>query len=105
MEIWLLFIVIGLATFTMRFVPIALAGRDLPPLLLRALRYVPPAVLSAIFVPDMLIRNGAVDISPTNGRLIAGVLAIVVAYISKNAIVTIAAGMICLWVLLALGAR
>ncbi len=105
MEIWLLFIVIGLATFTIRFLPIALAGRDLPPLLLRALRYVPPAVLSAIFVPDMLIRNGSLDISPGNGRLIAGLLAIVVAYISKNVIITIIVGIACLWILLALGAH
>lgn len=105
MEIWLLFIVIGLATFTIRFLPIALAGRDLPPLLLRALRYVPPAVLSAIFVPDMLIRNGNLDVSPGNGRLIAGLVAIVVAYISKNVIITIIVGIACLWILLALGAH
>jgi branched-subunit amino acid transport protein len=105
MEIWLLFIVIGVATFSIRFIPIALAGRDLPPLMLRALRYVPPAVLSAIFVPDMLIRKGSLDISLSNGRLLAGLLAIGVAYVSKNVIVTIFAGMVCLWVLFALGAH
>jgi branched-subunit amino acid transport protein len=105
MEIWLLFVIIGAATFAMRFIPIALAGRPLPPLMLRALRYVPPAVLSAIFVPDMLLRKGNLDLSPSNGRLLAGLLAIVVAYLSKNVIVTIFAGMVCLWVLLALGAH
>ncbi len=96
---WPLFIIIGLLTFAIRFTPIAVAGRGLPPLLLRALRYVPPAVLAAIFVPELLMPEGAVDISFANGRLIAGIIAILVAWRTKNVLLTVIAGMVALWVL------
>jgi len=96
---WLLFVVIGLLTFTIRFTPIAIAGRGLPPLLLRALRYVPPAVLAAIFVPELLMPKGAVDISLANGRLLAGIIAIGIAWRTKNVLLTVIAGMVALWIL------
>jgi uncharacterized membrane protein len=40
-----------------------------------AMRFVPPAVLSAIILPELVVRNGAIDLSLTNPRLIAGALA------------------------------
>lgn len=98
MSPWLLFIVIGLITFSIRYLPIALAGRDLPPLMLRALRYVPPAVLSAIFVPEIVMPTGTLNLTLANPRIIAGVLAIGVAYFSKNVLLTILVGMVALWV-------
>jgi branched-subunit amino acid transport protein len=71
----------------------------LPPLLQRALRFVPAAALTAIITPELLIRDGAIFLSPMNARLIAGVIAMVVAWRTKNTLLTIAAGMIALWIL------
>jgi branched-subunit amino acid transport protein len=72
---------------------------QLPPLLQRALRFVPAAALTAIITPELLIQNGAIFLSPANARLIAGVIAIVIAWRTKNTLLTIGAGMIALWVL------
>jgi branched-subunit amino acid transport protein len=60
---------------------------------------VPPAVLTAIVVPELLYRNDQIDVSLTNARLLAGLIAIVVAWRTKNALITIGVGMIALWML------
>jgi branched-subunit amino acid transport protein len=73
-----------------------------PTVLQRALRFVPVAALTAIIVPDLVIRGGAVDVSLTNLRLIAGIVAIVVAWRTKNTLLTIVVGMIVLWLLQAI---
>lgn len=96
-------ILAGLVTFLTRLSFIALLGRvETPPLLTRALRFVPPAVLSAIIFPEMFIRAGALDLSLGNLRLIAGLIATVIAWRTRNVLLTIAAGMMALWVLQAL---
>ena len=88
----------GLLTFGIRLSFIALLGRvETPPLLARALRYVPPAVLSAIVFPELLVRKGAVDLSLHNHRLLAGLVAVAVAWRSRSVLLTIAAGMAALW--------
>jgi branched-subunit amino acid transport protein len=96
---WLpLFVAAGLVTFAIRLSFIALLGRvELPALLTRSLRFVPPAVLSAIILPELLVKDGALDLRPGNVRLIAGVVAAVVAWRTRNVVLTIAAGMAALW--------
>ena len=90
--------VAGLATFATRLSFIALLGRvDVPPFLQRALRYVPPAVLSAIVFTEILVRDGAPDLSLGNVRLLAGAAAAVVAWRTRNVLLTIAVGMAALW--------
>ena len=93
----------GVLTFATRLSFIALLGRvESPPLLSRALRLVPPAVLSAIIVPELVVRGGVVDLSPGNLHLVAGLVAAAVALKAKSAFLTIAAGMATLWALQAL---
>jgi branched-subunit amino acid transport protein len=88
----------GLLTFGIRLSFIALLGKvELPPVLTRALRFVPPAVLSAIILPEVLVRDGALDLHPGNVRIVAGVLAAVVAWRTRNVVLTIAVGMAVLW--------
>ena len=100
MNIWLVMLIGGLITFGMRFSLIYLFGRfEIPQTMRRALHYVPPAVLSAIIFPELLFRNNAFDPSFGNTRLIAGVVAILVAWFSKNTLVTILAGMAALLIL------
>lgn len=95
-----LLIIIGIATFLIRLSFIFLFGKfEIPPWLRRALKYIPPAVLSAIIFPDLFIRSNAIDISLTNPRLIAGVLAVITAWKTKNILLTITIGMVSLWIL------
>ena len=70
-----------------------------PPLLDRALRYVPAAVLAALVVPALVRSGGAVDLSPDNLRLVAGILAAVAAWFTRNVLLTLGVGMGALWTL------
>ena len=100
MNIWLVMLVGGLVTFLIRFVLIYLFGRfKIPETLRHALRYVPPAVLSAITFPELFFQNGMLNLSLDNTRLLAGLAAILVAWVSKNTLFTILAGMLALFLL------
>ncbi len=100
MNIWLVMLLGGLITFGMRFSLIYLFGRfEVPETIRRALHYVPPAVLSAIVFPELLMPDGALNLSLANTRLLAGLIAILVAWFSKNTLVTIIAGMLALFLL------
>ena len=97
-EIWLILVVAGLLTYLVRLSFIALLGKWAPPeRISRALRFVPPAVLTAILVPELLIREN--HFLPANPRLLAGAVAAVVAWKTKNVILTIAVGMATLFIL------
>ena len=100
MNYWLIIIAMGVVTFGIRLLPIVLLGRiEIPVVVQRALRFVPPAVLSAIIAPELLMLGGQFNLSLGNARLIAGVIATLVAWRTKNVLLTIAVGMIALWVL------
>jgi len=100
MIIWLTIIMAGIFTYATRLSFILLYGRiKMPNLMERALRFVPPVVLTAIFFPELLLNNGDLFLSFGNARLLAGMLAIVVAWRTKNVIYTIVIGMFALWVL------
>lgn len=90
----------GLVTFLIRFSFILLGKRlDLGPRFQEFLRYVPPAVLSALIAPEILIRQGSFDPNPANPRLWAGAVAVGVALLTRNVLTTIAAGMSTLWLI------
>ena len=100
MNIWLTMFAGGLITFGMRFSLIYLFGKfEVPETMRRALHYVPPAVLSAIIFPELLYRADQIDLSLGNTRLIAGIIATLVAWYTKNTLLTILAGMLALVVL------
>ena len=104
MTLWLTMIAIGMATFATRLSFIYLFGRmEIPDVVSRALRYVPTAVLSAIIFPELLMPGGEFDLSFGNARLISGALAVVVAWRTKNVVLTILAGMIALYIFQAFG--
>jgi branched-subunit amino acid transport protein len=93
-------VVAGLLTYATRLSFIVLVGRvETPPLFVRALRFVPAAVLSALILPELVTRGGELRFDLSNPRLIAGVLAALVAYRTRNVLVTIGAGMASLWIL------
>ena len=100
MNIWLVMLVGGLITFAIRFSLIYLFGRiHVPETMRRSLHYVPPAVLSAIIFPELFLHDGMLNLSLDNTRLLAGLIAIVVAWFSRNTLFTIVAGMIALFLL------
>ena len=100
MNIWLVMVLGGLITFGMRFSFIFLFGRfEVPETMRKALHYVPPAVLSAIIFPELLLRDGVLSLGFDNTRLLAGIIAIVTAWLSKNTLLTILVGMAALFLL------
>lgn len=100
MNVWLVMVLGGLVTFGMRFSLIYLFGRfQVPEMMRRALHYVPPAVLSAIIFPELFLHEGSLDVSLGNIRLLAGLVAVLTAWFSRNTLVTIIAGMTALFLL------
>jgi branched-subunit amino acid transport protein len=98
--LWLTLVVIGLLTFGTRLVFIALAGRlRMPAWLERGLRFVPVAALTAILVPEILKPEGELYLAAGNTRLLAGLVAVLVAWRTRNVLLTIAAGMAVLLIL------
>ena len=94
MNIWLIIIITGVITYGIRLSFIILfKHKDIPPTLQRWLKYVPPAVFAAIIFPEIFVYNGSVDISPGNPRLVAGLIAALVAWRTKNVLLTILIGM------------
>lgn len=84
-----------LVTFLPRWGVMALLGRlEMPKPLFDTLKFVPVAVLAAIIVPEMFLREGQLALSWQNPMLMAGIAAGVVSWRSRNLLLTIAAGML-----------
>ena len=99
--IWFLIIVTGIFTFGTRFIMLSgIFGKKLPVWLVEALGFVPIAVLTAIIVPAVLIDPVSQHIAVTdNPRLLAALIAMAVALITRQVITTIGAGLATLWAL------
>jgi len=94
MTLWLIILSMALLTFYQRASFLLLPERvQLPPLLVRALRYVPAAVLTAIWAPELLLQNGVPSVALGNERLLAGLVAIAVAWRWRVTFGTILAGL------------
>lgn len=101
--IWLAILGMGLITFGLRLSFLALSGRlAAPDWLTRALRFVPVAVLTALVVPAIIYREGVLSLSLSNERLIAGLLAAIVAWRTRSVLATLVVGMGGVWLLQAL---
>jgi len=99
MNIWLLIVAMALVSLAERASFLLLNDRlRPPPMLERALKYVPAAVLSALVAPAVFSSSG-VALGPLDVRLIAATLATTVAWLSGSVIGTLAAGMGTLWAL------
>lgn len=92
-----LILIVGMAivTFGIRFALFAFAERlTLPKVVEQSLKFIPPAVLTAITVPAVLMPEGQIDFSFQNPYLIAGILATAAGILSKNLLVTILVGLV-----------
>lgn len=94
MNEFLLILGMMVVTFSVRYPVMAIVGRiQLPERVFRALRYVPVAVLTAIIVPELFIRDGHFAITIANAYLVGGMVSIIVAWRFHNLLLTIIIGM------------
>ena len=84
----------AIATFAIRYLMFGASSRiTLSPALLNALRYLPPVILTAIVVPEVLLSEGTLEISYLNARLVGAIAAIIVSQLTQNLLLTIVLGM------------
>ena len=104
LQIWLIILGGMIVTYLTRLSFIAFIPPDkLPEIAVRGLRTIPPAVLAAILLPELVVSDGVLDFTLANSRLVAGAIAALVAWRVKNTWLTIATGMVALWILISIG--
>jgi branched-subunit amino acid transport protein len=94
-------VVIGIGTYLERLSFIGIIGdRALPEWALLPLRYVAPAVFAALVAPAVLLQDGHLNLLPSsNAEPLATLVALAVAWRTRNVLATVAAGMAALWLL------
>ena len=101
--IWLAIAVAGLCTYALRLSFVLLLGRvdTVPPRLVGVLRYVPAAVLAALVAPAIISLSAtpSLGLQYETPKLLAGGVAVVVAWRRESVLATIGAGMVSLWLL------
>jgi branched-subunit amino acid transport protein len=90
----LIFAGMALVTYFTRFSMIAMLGREIPPILRRWLRYVPPAVLAALVAPAVFAPQGRLEIGLPVLAVSIGALA---AWKTRNVFLTILTGLAAYW--------
>ena len=104
LALWLTIAGAGAVTFALRLSFIALLGRmEIPLFVGGALRFVPAAVLTAVVIPLLFYENGALEASLGNERLLAGLVAALIAWRTRSILLTLGGGMATLWILQAVG--
>ncbi len=98
LKLWIVIIVVGALNYVSRLSFIAIfARREVPPLMARAFRYVPAAMLTALVLPMVVSAPGAVD--PVDGaRIVAAVAAFGAAFVTHSTLKTLGVGMATLWI-------
>lgn len=93
---WLAIVLSGVVTYAVRSVFFLFAGRmtDLPAGVREVLRMIPAAALAALAIPPLFRPDGAdTPLTVVSPEMLAGVLAGLVAWRTKNALATIATGL------------
>ena len=92
-RIWPVILVAGAGTYAMRASFLAFAHRmaTVPPGVARILRQIPPAALAAIVLPALVRPEGSFDL--LQPRVLAGAVAALVAWKTRNVGVTLLVGM------------
>ncbi|SFN32773.1 Branched-chain amino acid transport protein [Formivibrio citricus] len=95
MKYWLVIFGMAAATFPIRASFLVFGNRlDFPPLVRRALHYVPAAVLSALIVPMALMPKGSLALAPDNPYLVGTLVAGVVAFATRKTLLAIVASFV-----------
>jgi branched-subunit amino acid transport protein len=98
LTLWTVIVVVGALNYLSRLSSIAFfARRAMPPVLARALKYVPAAMLTALVLP-MIVSAPSLH-SIVTPRVIAALIAGAIGFATRNTLATVAAGMGALWLL------
>jgi branched-subunit amino acid transport protein len=91
-RIWTAVVLAGIGTYAMRASFLVFAHRlaDVPPGVQRLLRQIPPAALASIVVPALLRPETQIDL--WQPRFVAGVMAALVAWKTRNIALTLVVG-------------
>ena len=104
LKLWAVIVIVGALNYLSRLSFIAMfSRRAVPPLLSRAFRYVPAAMLTALVLP--MIATSSNGGSWPIAKVMAAVVAGAVAYFTHSTLKTLAAGMVALWILQAVATR
>ncbi|MDF1727219.1 MAG: AzlD domain-containing protein [Sulfitobacter sp.] len=99
-ELWIVIVGLGLGSFLLRFAFTGfVGGRDLPPWVVRHLRYTAVAVLPALVAPQVIwpaATGGTLD----PARFAAACATFAVGLITKNVLAAIATGAVTLYAML-----
>ena len=105
LKLWAVIVIVGALNYVSRLSFIAIfARRRVPPLLARAFRYVPAAMLTALVLPMVAGAPGEPWV-PALPKIVAALVAGAVAFATHSTLSTLAVGMAALWTLQALAAR
>ena len=102
MNLWLIVLGMGAASFSIRLSMLVFVHHSaLPPAFREALRFVTPAIFTAIIAMEVFhpAADDSFDAGISNERLLAALLAAAVAWATTNVWLTIGAGMSALWAL------
>lgn len=98
LTLWGIFLAVGFGTFVMRLSFFELYGRlRIPPLLSRALMYVPASVLASLVLPAVVYPGGQGGFVFNNPQIPAAIIAALVAWKTRSTVLTLAVGMAVLW--------
>jgi branched-subunit amino acid transport protein len=92
-RVWVAIVLAGIGTYGMRASFLVFAHRlaDVPPGVQRLLRQIPPAALAALVLPALARPEGQLDL--WQPRLLAGLVAGLVAWRTKNIALTLVVGL------------
>ncbi|MFV0386473.1 AzlD domain-containing protein [Paracoccus sp. (in: a-proteobacteria)] len=90
--IWTIIVILGIGTFLLRWSFLGTLGqRDLPPWILRMLRYTPVSVLPALVAP-LVIWPAATQGAPEPARLSAAAATILIGIATRSVLLAILGG-------------
>ena len=99
-KLWIVIAIVGVLNYLSRLSFIAIfARRHVPPLLGRAFRYVPAAMLTALVLPMVVASAPGDPASASMPRIVAALVAGIVAFATHSTLKTLGAGMLVLWAL------
>jgi branched-subunit amino acid transport protein len=99
LKLWTVVAIVGALNYLSRLSFIAIfARRHVPALMGRAFRYVPAAMLTALVLPMVVASPGDAGVASLP-KIVAAIVAGVVAFMTRSTLKTLAAGMLTLWAL------
>ncbi len=99
MAIWLLIILSGVITFSMRFLPLSnFIPKKLPYFIQEGIKFVSLSLLTPIIIYSILVDNQTSIGVADNPKVYASVIAIFIALASRSIIITLISGLLIIWI-------